>query len=611
MTLMSTRAVCWRGLPAVLIVSALVPSIGSAQSVASRQNVAWSADPPAIDSLVGAAKAESDLRLAVERYLLDQSAIERRYPVPYSPARQARLRTFYEGWTRRLADTKIDALNAEGRVDYVLLRNRIVFDGERLALEERRWTEMAPLVPFFDNLRTLQEDRFDRKRADGRETATRLSATADRVVALTKALAADGGKAGGLATQPGITPVIATRAATQVGALRDVLTDWYQFYDGYDPVFSWWTKEPYGRLDKALTAYADAVRLHLAGIKPGEPAPIIGDPVQAEGLRADLAFEMIPYSPDELIAIGTKELEWVEAEGRKVSRDMGFGGDWKKALEHVKGLAPPPGEVPWVIFDIAKYSEDFVDDMHAVTIPPLAKEVWRLSMQTPERQRINPFFNGGEVTRVSYPTESMTHEDKQMSMRGNTPPFNFATVHHELIPGHHLQAFLTSRFNQHRGQLQRTPFWVEGWSLYWELLLWDRKFPRNDPERIGMLFWRMHRAARIVFSLNYHLGRWTPQQCVDFLVDRVGHERANAEGEVRRTTIDPPLYQVAYMIGGLQLRALAHELVDGKKMTLTEFHDKVLLGGPMPIELVRARLTGQPLTRDTTATWRFDVDAGR
>jgi uncharacterized protein (DUF885 family) len=583
----------------------LTAGTGWAQS-AGPGSTAWSGDPPAIASLVGAARTESDLRLAVERYLVDQAAIERRYPVPYSPARQARLRTLYDGWARRLAETDLAALNPEGRIDYVLLRNRITFDGERLALAERRWTEMAPLVPFFDSLRTLQEDRFDRKRADGRQTATLLSATADQVTALTKALAAgDGAKAGGLAARPGITPVIATRAATQITALRDGLADWYLFYDGYDPVLSWWTKEPYGRLEKALTAYADAVRLHLAGIKPNEPAPIIGDPVQADGLRADLAFEMIPYSPEELIAIGTREFDAIEAEFKKVSRDMGFGDDWKKALEHVKGLAPPPGEVPWVIFDIARYSEQFVDDMHAVTVPPLAREVWRLSMQTPERQRINPFFNGGEVTRVSYPTESMTHEEKQMSMRGNTPPFNFATVHHELIPGHHLQGFLMQRFNQHRGQLQRTPFWVEGWGLYWELLLWDRKFPRNDPERIGMLFWRLHRAARIVFSLNYHLGRWTPQQCIDFLVDRVGHERTNAEGEVRRTTIDPPLYQVAYLIGGLQLRALAHELVDGKKMTLTEFHDRVLLGGPMPIELVRARLTGQPVTRDLKTTWRF------
>jgi uncharacterized protein (DUF885 family) len=192
-----------------------------------------------------------------------------------------------------------------------------------------------------------------------------------------------------------------------------------------------------------------------------------------------------------------------------------------------------------------------------------------------------------------------------MSIRGNTPHFNFATVHHELIPGHHMQAFVADRFNPHRGLLQRTPFWTEGWALYWELQLWDRKFARSNPDKIGMLFWRLHRAARIVFSLNYHLGKWSPQQAVDFLVDRVGHERANAEGEVRRTTIDAPLYQVAYMMGGLQFRALYKELVESGRMSATDFHDAILAGGRMPVELVRARLTGQALTRDLKTSWRF------
>jgi uncharacterized protein (DUF885 family) len=601
----------WRR--ALVVVAASVVAVtenATAQTSRARKSGDWSADPPALTALVDAARTESDLRVAVDRYLLDKAALERRYPVPFSPARQARLRAFVQGWKQRLAEVDFAALNPEGRIDYLLLRNRLDYDLEMLAVADRRWTEIAALVPFFESLRHLQEDRFDRKRADGRATATMLSATADRITELTKALAADAPKGGGLATRPGIPPVIAARAASHVDALKATLGDWYAFYDGYDPLFSWWTSEPQGRLTKALTGYADAVRLHLAGIKPGEPAPVIGDPLLADGLRADFAYEMIPYSPDELIAIGTKEFDWVEAEFKKVARDMGFGDDWKAALEQVKTLAPPPGDKPWVIFDIAKYSEAYIDRMEAVTIPPLAKEVWRLEMQTPERQRVNPFFTGGEVTRVSYPTESMSHADKQMSMRGNTPSFNFATVHHEIIPGHHLQTFLVNRFNPHRSRLQRTPFWHEGWSLYWELLLWDRGFPRDNADRIGMLFWRLHRAARIVFSLNYHLGRWSPQQAIDFLVERVGHERANAEGEVRRTTIDAPLYQVAYMVGGLQLRALARELVDSKKMTLTEFHDRVLRGGHMPIELVRARLSGQAVTPEMRPTWRF-YDAAR
>ncbi len=103
---------------------------------------------------------------------------------------------------------------------------------------------------------------------------------------------------------------------------------------------------------------------------------------------------------------------------------------------------------------------------------------------------------------------------------------------HELIAGHHLQGFMNNRNKTYRKF--GTPFWHEGNALYWEFILWDMKFPRSPEDRIGMLFWRMHRCARIIFSLNYHMGIWTPQQCIDFLVDRVGHERANAEGEVRR-----------------------------------------------------------------------------
>ena len=103
------------------------------------------------------------------------------------------------------------------------------------------------------------------------------------------------------------------------------------------------------------------------------------------------------------------------------------------------------------------------------------------------------------------------------------------------------------------------------------------------------------------------MGKWTPQQCIDFLVDRVGHERANAEGEVRRSFTGGygPLYQLAYMIGGLQFMALKREIVDTRKMTYKQYHDAILNENNMPIEMLRAILTNQPLTRDHKTSWRF------
>ena len=563
----------------------------------------WGDDPPELASLVTFARGESELRIAVTRYLEDKAAIERRYEVLYSPVRISRLTEFYLGWQVRLKELSFDDLSHEGQVDYIALRNRIDYDLEALRLEEERGQQISPLLPFADSLRRLQEDRHDRKRVHPRTAAGTLNSVANEINELTDELAADDAD-----RWEDISPVVAWRAANQVQHLRIVLADWNTFYAGYDPMFNFWVPEPNTRVDAALESYAEAINEHLVGISKEQKAPIIGDPVLEEGLRADLAVEMIPYTAEELIKIGEREFAWIENQFRIVSNDMGYGDDWLAALEHTKNLAPPPGEKPWLIFDIAEYSENFIEDLDNITMPGLSREVWRLKMQTPERQLINPFFSGGEVTRVSYPTSGMAHDDKMMSMRGNTPHFNFATVHHELVPGHHMQGFMSNRFNAHRGQLNRTPFWGEGWALYWEFLLWDADFPRNDPDKIGMLFWRLHRAARIIFSLNYHLGNWTPQQAVDFLVERVGHERANAEAEVRRTTIDAPLYQIAYMIGALQFRKLYEELVESGDMTAREFHDAIMQGGRLPVELVRARLTGQPLTRDFRSQWRFYGD---
>jgi hypothetical protein len=295
----------------------------------------------------------------------------------------------------------------------------------------------------------------------------------------------------------------------------------------------------------------------------------------------------------------------MEEELVRAASEMGYD-DWREAQEAVKNLAVDPGDKPGVVRELERQSVEFIQARDWISIPPLAQEVWRMEMMPPERQRVAPFFLGGEVIRISYPTDDMTHEEKLMSMRGNNPHFNRATVHHELIPGHHLQGFMTQRFNDHRS-LFSTPFWGEGWALYWEMQLWENDFPRGPEDRIGMLFWRMHRAARIIFSLSFHLERMTPQEAVDFLVERVGHERANAEAEVRRSFAGDysPLYQAGYMLGGMQFRALYRELVESGTMTALDFHDSVMQGGRMPVEMVRARLTGQPLTRDYATRWRF------
>jgi uncharacterized protein (DUF885 family) len=229
-----------------------------------------------------------------------------------------------------------------------------------------------------------------------------------------------------------------------------------------------------------------------------------------------------------------------------------------------------------------------------------------MTMLTPEYQLQAPFFLGGQDVWVAFPTDGMPHERKLNALRGNNRHFSRAVVHHELIPGHHLQHWYAQRHSTHRSSFD-SPFWTEGWALYWELRLYDMGFAGTPEDRVGMLFWRSHRAARILFSLGVQSGRMTPDEAVALLVERVGHEPENAKAEVRRSIAGDygPLYQVAYLVGGWQFRALHEERVTRGGWSEREFHDRVMREGSMPIRFLRERLFDRVGGEAPQEPWHF------
>ncbi len=525
------------------------------------------------------------------------------------------------------------------------------------------------------------------------------------------------------------------RAAAAVETLGRALQSWHHFYNGYDPLFTWWLAQPYKEAEAALKEYAAFLRENLApkapesdssalpatpaidpspaspfsevpdlgrllrlpqdemreiarllspsragrargtgergrpaaatSAAPAAPAPtkefwadwlsalrkldfprlsrpaqitflslrhsfegrirrlehppapgpkakpdssgIAGQPLGREGLLLDLFDEMIPYTPEEIIEIGLREYAWCEAEMIKASEAMGFGKDWKKAMEKVKDMYVPPGGQPDGIRDLLREAVAYLRSKDLITVPEVENETMRMEMMSPERQLVNPFFTGGSLISVSYPTDTMTTRQKLESMRGNSLPFSHATAFHEMIPGHNMQSYMSQRYATYRSPIASSSFWGEGWCVYWEMLMYDLGFHDTPEKKIGALFWRMHRCARIVFSLKYHLGEWTPQECIDFLVDKVNFERENAIGEVRRSFAGGygPLYQAAYQLGALQLRQINRELVESGKMSLKAFNDTVIEMGSMPFPLVRLALNGTKLSPDMPLAWEF------
>ncbi|UJP66466.1 DUF885 family protein [Mongoliitalea daihaiensis] len=539
----------------------------------------------------------TELYQLISTYQADVSALNRKYTNQFSDEYFQRFDKLYSDWLKVLEGLPYDSYSLDGKLDYQLLKNHLEKQQYFHQASYAEFKSIASVVSFAKPL----ESFYQQRRAAIKPSSQELAATFASVEKDVKQTWEQAKK-----SKPYTSWQQAELAAAAVESLRRTVEEAYNFYYDYDPEFTWWMKKPMENMNQVLKGYSAFLKNHFENtIVKDDGSGIIGKPIGKVNIEKELQYNMIPYTAEELIKEGEKQYAWCEAEMIKASEELGFGKDWKKALEHVKNLYVPAGVWPGMVVEMADEAIEFMEKYDLLTVPAMAKETWRTTMMSAERQKVSPFFLGGETIIISYPTSEMSHEDKMMSMRGNNPHFSRAVVHHELIPGHHLQQFMNQRYFPHR-RMFNTPFWVEGWTLYWEFNLWDKDFPRNAEDRIGMLFWRMHRAARIVFSLNYHLNRWTPQQCIDFLVDKVGHERANAEAEVRRSFEGSygPLYQLAYMIGGLQVYSLRQEMVEGGKMSEKEFHDFFITQNYTPIELLRARMNGD-IPRDFRSGWRF------
>lgn len=538
------------------------------------------------------AQGPADPRTRIELLGADLRDLARRYDVPMSSERATRLRARFEHEQRELGALEFDRLDRDARVDLLLLENHVARELARLAEDARRDDEVRELLPFASRIIELAEARRRLEDAAPRATADAIEELGKHVEVVHSAL-----QNGRFERFPSAA---LARAAQRLGSLRRTLRSWFEFRDGYDPQFGWWVKAPFTAADAALEKFGNLLR----DSGPTGDRSLVGDPIGEAALLRELAFEWIPYSPAELVAIAEREFAFCDAEMDKAAKELAVA-DWRAALEVVKQRHREPGQQPGMIRELAHEAIAFLEQRDLITIPPLAKECWRMGMMSREGQRTNPFFLGGETILVSFPTDAMAHIEKLQALRSNNEHFCRATVHHELIPGHWLQQYSQARHRSYREPFD-TPFWIEGWALYWEMRMYELGLHKNAYDRVGMLYWRKHRCARIVFSLNFHLGRWTGPQCIDYLIDRVGHERAAAEGEVRRSLsgMYGPLYQAAYMLGGLQLRALHGELVKGGAMTEKGFHDAVLAENSIPIALLRQALGKEPVARQPKP-WRF------
>ncbi len=164
---------------------------------------------------------------------------------------------------------------------------------------------------------------------------------------------------------------------------------------------------------------------------------------------------------------------------------------------------------------------------------------------------------------------------------------------HEAVPGHHHQIALAQELDNlpaFRRNLYFSAF-GEGWALYTEKLGVEMGVYRNDYEHFGRLSYEMWRACRLVIDTGLHAMGWSRERAIAYLKDNTSLAEANVRAEVDRY-ISWPAQALAYKLGELEIwelrRRAEREL--GERFDLSEFHDRVLVNGALPLAMLEAEI---------------------
>jgi len=175
-----------------------------------------------------------------------------------------------------------------------------------------------------------------------------------------------------------------------------------------------------------------------------------------------------------------------------------------------------------------------------------------------------------------------------------TPKFGMRTLAiHEGVPGHHFQIAIAQELQGVPTFRKVLPFtaYMEGWALYTEWLGKDMGLYANDPYGdLGRLQAEMFRAVRLVVDTGIHFKRWPREQAIAYMVEKTGLPESGVIAEIERYIVDPG-QACAYKIGMLRIqaaRARAEQALGARfdAQALKDFHDMLLAGGALPLEVL-------------------------
>jgi len=297
------------------------------------------------------------------------------------------------------------------------------------------------------------------------------------------------------------------------------------------------------------------------------------------------------FTPEQIHEIGLQEVQRIDGEMQKAKELTGFKGTMP---EFFKFLRTDPRFY-------AKSEDDLLEYTRALAkkIDPLLVKLFRTFPRLPygvepAPKEIAPGMPSAYASAAA-PDGSRPGYFYINTYKPETRPEYEVTslILHEAVPGHTFQGGIAielkdiPKFRRYGGYSA----YAEGWALYCESL-GDELGLYDDPYvRVGRLSNEMWRAVRLVVDTGMHQKHWTRQQAIDYFVAHVATTEYNASSEVDRY-ISWPGQALAYKMGELKIKELRERVTKqlGSAFDLQEFHDAVLLQGPLPLTVLEKQV---------------------
>jgi uncharacterized protein (DUF885 family) len=301
-------------------------------------------------------------------------------------------------------------------------------------------------------------------------------------------------------------------------------------------------------------------------------------------------------SAEEIHQLGLSEVARLRGEMEKVQKQVGVEGDLQAFFKHVQ--ADPNQLLP----DTDAGRQAYIDEATRV-IANIKQQLPKYFGLLPKAdlvvKRVEPFREQPGAAQHYYPSTPdgarpgvyYAHLSDMKAMPKTTLE---VIAYHEGLPGHHMQIAIAQELKgvpTFRTQYGSTAY-AEGWGLYSEALAKEMPGTYQDPySEYGRLTSEMWRAIRLVVDTGMHAKGWTEQQAIDYFRANSSIPDAAIKSEVRRYLIMPG-QATAYKIGMIKIQQLRKkaETELGAKFDIRGFHDAVLGGGAMPLDLLEKRV---------------------